>query len=195
MSYNNNFFICFTVLKGEHNIPTCYINNYISNNFSKIACNYNKFEINYNINYKVFYFKETDDFMFISRRILYMTLLNNFDNSIKSCKDVNYQEQILDYSIIYINDYKVVNINNFKNCKKCSNIQLLEEEHITISTVLSVSNFNIKESFPYPSYIKEFTNKSKYEVFRDIDEILINKIIGINYEIEGKDFTVTIKPK
>ena len=42
--------------------------------------------------------------------------------------------------------------------------------------------------------IKEYTNKTKYEVFRDIEEILKNRIIGVNYEIEGKDFVVTIKP-
>ena len=43
-------------------------------------------------------------------------------------------------------------------------------------------------------YIKEYTNKSRYEVFRDIDEVLQNKKIGTNYEIIGKDFNVIIKP-
>ena len=41
-------------------------------------------------------------------------------------------------------------------------------------------------------YYKEYTNKTRFEIFRDIDDILKNKKIGVNYEIEGKDFSIII---
>ena len=73
MSYNNNFFICFTVLSSGLYIPSCYINDYLTNNFTEISC---KYVNSYNGGYKVLYFKETDEFMFISRIDLTTTIVN-----------------------------------------------------------------------------------------------------------------------
>ena len=37
-------------------------------------------------------------------------------------------------------------------------------------------------------------NKTKEEIFNDLDDVLKDKEIGVNYEIKGKDFTMIIKP-
>ena len=43
-------------------------------------------------------------------------------------------------------------------------------------------------------YKKEVTNKTKEEIFSDINNVLKDREIGVNYEIKGEDFTIIIKP-
>jgi hypothetical protein len=43
-------------------------------------------------------------------------------------------------------------------------------------------------------YKKEVTNKTKEEIFSDINNVLKDRKIGVNYEIKGEDFTIIIKP-
>ena len=73
MSYNNKFFICFTMEYSHNpprngfdlqNIPHCYINDYSSNNFNEIGCDFENGKVSYVSDYKVFYFNETGDFCF-----------------------------------------------------------------------------------------------------------------------------------
>ena len=64
-SLNNNFFIC--ILKEDssnYDKPFCYINSFSYNNYSLIECYDNNYN-NYDKNYKVLYFDETDEFMYI----------------------------------------------------------------------------------------------------------------------------------
>ena len=63
VSSNDKFFVC--VLK-SNTFPICFINYYNNqlNEFKEIDCNYTG---RLNIYYKVFYFKETNEFMHIPR--------------------------------------------------------------------------------------------------------------------------------
>ena len=96
-SLNDKFFICF--LNGEN--PICIINDnpYELYKFQKIGC----YQRNYNDRYKVFYFKDPDNFMLVSIFRLTTTLLNSFNNSIILCKANNFSTQSKGYSIIYNN--------------------------------------------------------------------------------------------
>ena len=111
MSYNNNFLICFFIIKNEkENKPFCYINDYETNELNKINCSYR----NYGNGSKVFYFNETGDFMFISVKVLYTTLFNSFNNSMKYCNEKNiFNEQSDQYSIIYNNSFVLNKTNNY----------------------------------------------------------------------------------
>ena len=86
MSYNNKFFICFTVLGKDKNqidnksIPSCYINDFETNQLNEINCTYNT---NYGDGYKVLYFNETGDFMLVSGyHLMKKYLVNNLYNII-----------------------------------------------------------------------------------------------------------------
>ena len=90
MSYNNKFFICFTVLGKDKNqidnksIPSCYINDFETNQLNEINCTYNT---EYGDGYKVLYFNETGDFMLVSVTYLTTTLLSSFNNYVEKCKE------------------------------------------------------------------------------------------------------------
>ena len=78
--------------------------------------------------YKVLYFDETKDFIFISRSNLVTTIVNNIDNLEKTCDNNSYfnfgrQENM--YSIIYINGYQLVKYESFSNCRICDDISIL----------------------------------------------------------------------
>ena len=93
MSYDNNFFICF-LLNG---IPSCHINFFETNNLTKINCIFNT---SYGDRYKVLYFNETQDFMFISEYHLTTTLFSNFNYSVEICRKNIFSEQTKQYYII-----------------------------------------------------------------------------------------------
>ena len=76
-SFDDNYFVCYE----NNSIPTCFIND-DSYNFTKIECNHGG---NWNINYKVFYFNETKDFILTSRYELTTTIFNNFNKSLLTC--------------------------------------------------------------------------------------------------------------
>ena len=208
LSYNNNYLICYTFPNSKkHSNPYCYINTYSSNSFRSMNCNIkDDIDINYDSRYRVLYFNETGDFVFISRLSLKATILKSFDNSVSLCYQDIFSRQENDNSIIYINEYKLITYNNFTNYMKCNNIPVTNDEQEIITTSLlkyddiittNIINPTIFSKYSeelYPLYIKEYTNKSRIEIFNTIDDVLKNKKIGINYEIEGKDFIITIKP-
>ena len=180
MSYNNNFFVCITVDKGGDNVPICYINN-STNEFRSISC-FDGNNKNYDLNYKVLYFDEIDEFLLVSRFNIIITIFSNYNNSIKLCQKemFSYQENI--NSIIYNNGYKLVNYLNFTNYNYCKNISIIDEIPISsfiLNTILDslitdisyISDISDQE----PLYVKEFTNKTRFEMFQDIDEVLKNK--------------------
>ena len=93
ISYDYNFLICISLNKNA----SCYINRHLENQFSRINCNYSE----YNLEYKVLYFNQTYQFMFISRKKLLTTLLNNTDFSIQKCGQDIFFKHDEAYSIIY----------------------------------------------------------------------------------------------
>ena len=123
ISDNNKYFVCFTI----NSIPKCVINEKNSYEFKEIDCNdFGQSDLRY----KTFYFKETDEFIFISFYFLTATILNNLDNSIKKCQVrifsiQNYENNA--FSLIYINGYKVINYTNFTNYFQYIDISVLEE--------------------------------------------------------------------
>ena len=162
------------------------INDYSSNNFTDIGCDFESGDIDYVSNYKVFYFNETGDFMLLSKISLEETIFNNLNNLLIKCKDRLFSKQEDEYSIIYNNGFRLIKSENFTNSEKCSDISMSED----LSTSYIIGN---KEK-TYSPYNKGYNNKTKHEIFRDIEEILKNIKTGVNYEIEGKDFIILIKP-
>ena len=77
LSHNNKFFICYLL----DSTPICQINDYSSNDLKDISCSFNSGS--YTNKYKVLYFNETDEFIFIDRSFLETTRINNFYDSVK----------------------------------------------------------------------------------------------------------------
>ena len=117
ISYNDNFFVCFS----EDKKPICLINDHLYN-FKKINCSHGNSWVN---TYKVLYFKEIDDFILISRHDLTATIFNNHNNSIKLCSTNILSRQTNAYSIIYNNGYQMVNYNTFKMYNESIDISIL----------------------------------------------------------------------
>ena len=117
VSYNDNFFVCLL----NPSTPICLINDNVYD-FQEINCKHNE---NWSPKYKVLYFKESDEFMLISRTHLVSTVINNQNKVIKKCGKKILTEQTNAYSIIYNNDYQVVNYSNFDNYNNSINISLI----------------------------------------------------------------------
>ena len=182
MSINNDIFICI-LLQLTELIPYCYINTYLSDILNPINCEYTT---QYDPNYRVLYFNETGDYMFASRSHLTTTLVSSFNNSVLICRKAIFSKQKEIYSIIYdkeINNYKVVNYqNDFKNYKEFEKT-IIESELPNLNSRLYTSN---------SSSIKIKSEKSKEEILKS--NILVDKILGVTYEIIGEDYTLIIKP-
>ena len=112
-SFNDNFFLCYS----NNTNPICLIN-YDLYNFKEIGC-FNG--LSWNLEYKVLYFNETNDFMLVSRGELITTIYNNLNNSLLICSQGIFTKQINSNSIIYgyNNGYQVVNYTNFMNYAQC----------------------------------------------------------------------------
>jgi len=120
ISNNNKYFVCFSI----NSIPKCIINEN-TYEFEEIGCSFNTTS---DLRYKTFYFKETDEFILISKYYLITTILKNVNNSVKTCGTGNlFSIQKNDFSLIYINGYKVINYTNFTNYFEYFNISVLEE--------------------------------------------------------------------
>ena len=138
LSYNNNFFICY--LLGS--TPICKINEYSANDLKDISCSFN--DCSYNEKYKVLYFNETNDFLFVARNPLETTIISIFDNSVKSCKMEFLGSQEKEYAIIYVNSYKAINYSSFSNNFECHKISIKEEETtLTSQTSILVKSIKI----------------------------------------------------
>ena len=115
MSNNDKFFVCFL----EYKTPICLINDN-SFEFKKIECENGN---GWSAAYKVLYFPENDHFMLISRSELIATIINNADNSLEKCKKNIFSKQSNIYSIIYNNDYQLINYTTFSNLLEIINKQ------------------------------------------------------------------------
>ena len=122
-SYNDRFFVC--ILNGT--VAICLNNNNTNDffEFKEIACH---FSSNYSSRYKVFYFKESDDFMFISISYCTATILNNNNNIIKKCGKRIFELQSNEYSIIYNNGYNLINYTNLSKFIEHKNISILKRD-------------------------------------------------------------------
>ena len=96
ISNNNKYFVCIT----NNSIPICFINeNSYEYELKEIGC---KFYGPTDLRYKIFYLKETNEFILQSKFYLSTTILNNFDNSIKKCIAKNiFSRQPNGYSLIH----------------------------------------------------------------------------------------------
>ena len=164
VSYNDKFFACFS----DSSSPKCFINNSLYR-YKEIDCDLGDTT---SLLYKVFYFIEIDDFMFISIRYLATTLVRNTDSSTKDCKGHYFSIQYNNYCIIYINGYQLVNFTNFSNYKKCKDISILKKS----------------KKLEYLDMIKNriFNSKNNNELSLTLNE-LIKDVLIINYidEIKG----------
>ena len=108
------------------NIYFCLIQKFNDNlhNFYTINCAYTR---GWSTEFKVLFFKEQDEFMLISRRQLYATIINNSDKSVIKCDEPILSVQPNDNSIIYINDYQVVNYTNFQKENESIDISILDK--------------------------------------------------------------------
>ena len=160
ISYNDNYFVCYL----EDTTPFCYINDDLYN-FTKIDCSHDD---DWLTDYKVLYFRENDNFMLISRKHLTTTIYNNNQKQVEKCKNHIFKEQTKIYSIIYNNDYAVVNTKTFENYK----------ESIDISELA-----NIKKS-KYIDEANELISNSK-----DNNELItnLNKFISNSLNIDNID--------
>ena len=171
-SYNDNFFLCFS----NYKTPICFINDYLYN-FNKIDCDhYNE----WNSGYKVLYFKETDDFMLISKTYLVSTIFNNANNSIKECNNGNmFSMQASAYSLIYNNGYQPINFETFSNYIKFNNL----------------TNISIQENNNPSECIEEIKDiiynlQNKEELIENLNELIKNKI-NKNYIEENNEIIIT----
>ena len=164
VSYNDKFFVCIK----DNTSPKCYINESLYK-FNEIDCDLGE---KTSPLYKIFYFTEIDDFMFVSIKHLVTTLIRNIDSYVKACKEHYFSIQYNDYSIIYTNNYQLVNFTNFSNYKKCSDISILK------------SNKKLEYSNMIKLRIKNSQNNN--ELSLTLNE-LIKDILIINYidEIKG----------
>ena len=169
-SYDSNFFVCFL----DDTTAICLINDYLYN-FNEISC---KHDPKWSTEYKVLYFRQTDDFMLISRSLLTTTILNNNNNLVKLCKTDILTHQTYVFSIIYnkdINDYQLVNHKNFLNYL----------ESIDISELASVKHFKYIEQTKY--LINNSQNKE--ELIKNLNEFITYNI-NLDYIDESEELII-----
>ena len=166
-SFDDNYFVCYS----NNTNPICFIND-DAYNFTEIGC-FNRY--GWDINYKVFYFNETKDFILTSRYWLTATVYNNFNKSILVCwKNIfSYQNNV--HSLIYNKGYQVVNYTNFQDRSICRDISILG---------------NIKQS----EYIKNSKSSiensvNKEELIANLNDFIKNKI-DLNYIDENKELII-----
>ena len=170
-SNSDKFLVC---ISNSSYFPECFINYYNNqiNEFREINCTYTE---SWNINYKVFYFNETNDFMHISRYDLTTTILSNADNSIKQCEKQILSDQENEYSIIYNNGYNFVNYQNFSNIDTCLTLSIFEKNK-------------------YSKYVEKIKNSiddslNKEDLIENLNDFIKNDI-NINYIDENEELII-----
>ena len=169
-SYNDKLFVCFLI--GGH--LSCFINNINHNlyEWEKIKCN---FDTDIGTGYKVFYFTESDDFMFVSRTELDITTINNTDNTVKICNQNPFNRQTNDYSLIYRNGYQVINYEKLTNYKKSKSLSIFQD--IKLSEYKEKINYVINNS------------ANKEDLISNLNEFIKNDI-NINYIDENLEISM-----
>ena len=171
ISYDDNYFVCYL----KNTTPICLINDYLYD-FNEINCVHGQ---KWSTEYKVLYFKETDDFMLVSRVHLTTTIYNNYNNTVTKCnKNIIFSDQKKVNSIIYINgEYQVINFTNFENYNESIDISILE---------------NNKHS-KYIDEAKNLVNNTdnKEELIKSLNEFIEN---GINLDyIDNNEELIILK--
>ena len=171
-SYDGNFFMCYL----DNTTAVCLTNN-ASYEFNNIGC---KHAPNWGTTYRVLYFRQTDDFMLISRKYLTTTILNNQDKTLKLCKTniIGIQKNI--YSIIYdnnIKNYTLVNYSNFQNYLGSIGISILADRKRTkyindINSLIVNSNNKVQLISNLNEFIKHDIN---LDYIDDNDDVIIQK--------------------
>ena len=113
--------------------------------------------------------------MLISRVMLTTTILSNKDNLIKICSTNNFSTQVHAYSIIYINNYQIVNYKSFTNYNKS----------IDISIFANIKHYN---------YIKEVqylvdNSENKEDLLKNLNELIKNNI-NLNYIDDNEELII-----
>ena len=106
LSSNNKFFITI-IIDGKLYLFIYEYSTSESNNLLKTGCNDGE---STNINYKLYYFEETKDFVIVGRYQGTIFIINSYNNSTNICSQKYFPEQTssYDFNIIYNNT-----INNY----------------------------------------------------------------------------------
>jgi hypothetical protein len=134
---------------------------------------------------------------------------SNFSNYMK-CNNISIKEEEFKItSIPYIPKYTtniinmigptyIIDTTQNGNLNKISdfifvnnNTYFLNPNYISSYNIIPKTNIAIISN---STYIKEITTKTKEEIFNNIENVLTDKQVGVNYEIKGEDFTIIIKP-
>ena len=120
-SYNDKYFAC--VLSGESRI--CFIN---KDNYYKSETIAYQVEADLLNNYKVFYFNETNEFMFLFKKSFNISsiIFNNYNDS--HGEGPYFLLESNEYSLIYNNGYKIVYYSNFSGYGDCNNISIYKKK-------------------------------------------------------------------
>ena len=70
----------------------------MKSDLEKVDC---KFDSHYDVNYKVLYFKETDEFMLKSKTDLVITIVSNINKNVRKCRQHFDNMQYNNINIIY----------------------------------------------------------------------------------------------
>ena len=126
--------------------------------------------------------------------IFYTTNIPKID---ESSNIINYISNNISFSN-NITDNIENNVSYYNITDDSSSNALYNINNTTIINQIFTSSYNnLFESYlikSNSSFKKEVINKTKEEIFNDLDDVLKDKEIGVNYEIKGEDFTMIIKP-
>ena len=173
-SYNDRFFVCFL----NKTVPICLINNDLFE-FYEIGC---YLKSNYDNRYKVFYFKESDNFMLISIGKLATTIMSNYNDTIFVCGTKIYSEQSNAYSIIYNKNnnrfgYDLINYTNLSYFNQYKDMSILGKNktfNYLEKIKNSIQNLSVKEELI--EILNEFlNNKNSTNYIDENEELIIRK--------------------
>ena len=186
-SYDSNFFMCYL----DDTTAVCLTNNN-RYEFNKINCTHDP---NWGKTYKVLYFRQTDDFMLISKKYLTTTILDNHDKLVKLCKQ-NLTTLSEAYSIIYdnnIKNYTIVKYANFSNYLESMTINILANRKrskyfLDINDLIDNSNnkeeliTNLNEFIKYNINLDYIDENDDVKVQKDGITISLTSTFNLNNE-------------
>ena len=138
-SYNDKFFACIFLVKGR----ICFIN---KDNYYQFETIITQKDACWPNNYKVFYFNETNEFMFLSKKDFNISsiIFNNYNDSYG--EGDSFLSEYIEYSLIYNNGYKIVYNSNFTGHGECNNISIYKNIKQTIEEIkYLINNLENKE--------------------------------------------------
>ena len=138
-SSNNKFFIAI-LIDGKLYL---FIYEFSTNNLLETGCNDGE---GANINYKLYYFEETKDFVIVDRIQDLIYIINSYNNSSNICSQKYFPQQSEDYdfNIIYnntINNYSLINHLNFENEVQNSELIIIHQIFLDLIKVPFHNNY------------------------------------------------------